>query len=70
MIQLVCIIMSETKTIKYKPPGRTSKGVPTRQVPQIEWNDRDIKAYQDLDLEVPETVGRWENRFLSKVDIS
>jgi hypothetical protein len=31
---------------------------------------RDIKAYQDLDLEVPETVGRWENRFLNMVDVS
>ena len=38
--------------------------------PKIEYNDKDIKAYTDLDLEVPETVGRWEKRFLSKVDIS
>ena len=67
MIQLVCIIMSETeKTIKYKHPGRTSKGVPTRQVPKIEYNNKDVTAYTDLDLEVPETVGRWEKRFLSR----
>ena len=64
--------MSETETnvIKYKQPGRTSKGVKQRQVPDIIYNDRDVKAYQDLDLEVPEHVGRWEKRFLSLVDVS
>jgi hypothetical protein len=51
-------------------PNRTQVGVHTREVPKIEWNDRDIKAYQDLGLEVPETVGRWENRFLNMVDVS
>ena len=44
----------------YKPdsnlhPNRTQVGVQQRQVPDIIWNDRDIKAYQDLGLEVPET---------------
>ena len=57
---------TETKTIKYKHPNRTQVGVRTREVPKIEYNDKDVTAYTDLDLEVPETVGRWEKRFLSK----
>ena len=61
---------TETKTISYKHPGRTKKGIQTRQIPKIEYNDRDVQAYLDLDLEVPETVGMWEKRFLSMVDIS
>jgi hypothetical protein len=62
--------MSENNIIKSRNPNRTQVGVPQRQIPKIEYNDKDIKAYEDLDLEVPETVGRWEKRFLSKVDIS
>jgi hypothetical protein len=59
----------------YKPdsklhPNRTQVGVAQREVPKIEYNDKDVTAYTDLGLEVPETVGRWENRFLSTVDIS
>ena len=45
---------TEEKTISYKHPGRTSKGVKQRQVPNIEYNNLDEKAYSDLDLEVPE----------------
>ena len=51
-------------------PNRTQVRVHTREVPKIEYNDKDVKAYEDLNLEVPDTVGRWERRFLSKVDIS
>jgi hypothetical protein len=51
-------------------PTRTSKGVRQRQIPKIEYNDKDVKAYQDLDLEVPDHVGMWERRFLERVDIS
>ena len=63
--------MSETNVIKSNPhPTRTSKGLPQRQEPKIEYNDRDVTAYTDLGLELPETVGRWEKRFLSMVDVS
>ena len=59
----------------YKPdsnlhPNRTQVGVQQRQVPDIIWNDRDIKAYQDLGLEVPEHLCMFEKRFLSLVDVS
>ena len=58
---------TETKTIKYKHPNITTGGVPRKSQRlniMIE-----MLAYPDLDLEVPETVGRWENRFLESVDI-
>lgn len=62
---------TETNTIKYNPyPNRTTKGAPQRQIPKIEYNQRDISAYTDIGLEVPEHLGMWENRFLSKVDVS
>ena len=51
-------------------PTRTQVGVHTREEPKIIWNDKSIKAYLDLDLEVPETLCMFEKRFLSKVDIS
>ena len=59
----------------YKPnsnlhPNRTQVGVHTRKVPKIEYNNLNEKAYSDIGLEVPETVGQWEKRFLERVDIS
>jgi hypothetical protein len=51
-------------------PNRTQVRVHTREVPKIEYNDKDVTAYTNLGLEIPETVGRWENRFLSRVDVS
>ena len=51
-------------------PQNISKIKETKQSPKIEWNDKSVTAYTDLGLEVPETVCRWERRFLSKVDIS
>lgn len=60
-----CIIM-----VDKLHPTRTQVGVHTREEPKIIWNDKSIKAYQDLDLEVPETLCMFEKRFLSKVDIS
>jgi hypothetical protein len=66
--------MSETKT-EYKQekpfPNRTTKGVQERKAPEnFEYNNLDVKAYKDIDIEVPEHVGRWERRFLLQVDIS
>ena len=49
---------TETKTIKYKHPNRTQVGVRTREVPKIEYNDKDVNAYNDLDLEV--TGDSWQ----------
>ena len=49
-------------------PQNISKIKEPKKLPEIEWNDKNITAYTDLGLEVPETVGRWERRFLSKVD--
>ena len=51
-------------------PQNISKIKEPKKLPEIEWNDKNITAYTDLGLEVPETVGRWERRFLSKVDVS
>ena len=51
-------------------PNNISKAQVTKKQPQIEWNDKSVTAYTDLGLEVPETVCRWEQRFLSKVDVS
>ena len=65
--------MSETtNVIKSNPyPNRTTKGVKQRKEPKgFEWNDLSIQAYKDIDIEVPEHVGRWEKLFLSKVDVS
>jgi hypothetical protein len=68
--------MSETETvpkvIQSNPyPNRTTKGVHQRKEPKnFEWNNLSIKAYQDIDIEVPETLCRWEKLFLSKVDVS
>jgi len=58
-------------TMSYRNPTRTTKGVPKRKEPaKFEYNNMDVKAYLDLDLPVPETVGRWERKFLSMVDVS
>jgi hypothetical protein len=51
-------------------PQNISKIKEIKKEPNMEWNDRSIKAYTDLELEVPETVGRWEKRFLATVDVS
>ena len=51
-------------------PQNISKIKDTKPVPKIEWNDMSVTAYTDLGLEVPETVCRWERRFLSTVDIT
>ena len=51
-------------------PQNISKIKDTKPVPKIEWNDKSVTAYTDLGLEVPETVCRWERRFLSTVDIT
>jgi hypothetical protein len=51
-------------------PQNISKIIEPKKLPEIEWNDRSIKAYTDLGLEVPEHVGRWEKRFLATVDVS
>jgi hypothetical protein len=51
-------------------PQNISKIKEPKKLPDIEWNDRSIKAYTDLGLEVPETVGRWEKRFLATVHVS
>ena len=51
-------------------PQNISKIKEPKKLPEIEWNDKNITAYTDLGLEVPETVGRWERRFLSKVDVT
>ena len=45
-------------------PQNISKIKDTKPVPKIEWNDKSVTAYTDLGLEVPETVCRWERRFL------
>ena len=39
------------ETIKYKNPNITQVGMHKREAPKIEWNDRSIKAYTDLDLD-------------------
>ena len=51
-------------------PKNISKIKETKKLPEIEWNDKNITAYTDLDLEVPDTVGRFEKRFLSQVDVT
>ena len=51
-------------------PNRTTKGVHTRKEPKIEWNDLSIKAYQDIGIEVPESLCMFEQRFLNRVDVS
>ena len=51
-------------------PKNISKVKETKKLPEIEWNDKNITAYTDLDLEVPDTVGRFEKRFLSQVDVT
>ena len=51
-------------------PQNISKIKDTKPVPKIEWNDKSVTAYTDLGLEVPETVCRWERKFLSTVDIT
>ena len=51
-------------------PQNISKIKDTKPIPKIEWNDKSVTAYTDLGLEVPETVCRWERRFLSTVDIT
>jgi hypothetical protein len=69
-------VETETKTkTDYKHekpfPNRTTKGVHIRKEPaNFEYNNMDVQAYNDIDIEVPEHVGRWERRFLSKVDVS
>ena len=63
--------MSETKTITSRNPTRTTKGIPTRKEPKgFEWNNLSIKAYQDIDMEVPGNLCQFEKRFLSMVDVS
>jgi hypothetical protein len=49
-------------------PINISKIKDPKKEPDIVWNNKSITAYTDLGLEVPEHVGRWEKRFLSKVD--
>ena len=51
-------------------PRNVSKIKETKKQPDIEWNDKNITAYTDLGLEVPENVNMFERRFLSQVDIS
>ena len=51
-------------------PQNISKIKDTKPVTKIEWNDKNVTAYTDLGLEVPETVCRWEKRFLSTVDVT
>jgi hypothetical protein len=55
-------------------PYRTTKGVQEQGKKKIPndfvWNVRDIKAYTDLGLTPPERLGRFEKRFLSRVDVS
>jgi hypothetical protein len=62
--------MSEN-TISYKHPTRTTKGVHIRKAPEgFEYNSRSVKAYKDIDIEVPENVQMFERRFLARVDVS
>lgn len=62
--------MSETKTITSRNPNRTTEKLPKKPVPDIEWNDKSIKAYTDLGLEPPERLGMFEKGFLSTVDLN
>jgi hypothetical protein len=34
------------------------------------WNNRDVTAYTNLDLRPPERLNMFQNRFLSRVDVS
>ena len=52
------------------PPNRTTKGISKKKpITDFIWNDNDIKAYEELGLEVPYRLGLYERRFLSQVDI-
>ena len=51
-------------------PSNISKIKETKKEPDIEWNNKNITAYTDLGLEVPENVNMFEKRFLAQVDIS
>ena len=42
----------------------------TKKEPDIEWNNKNITAYTDLGLEIPENVNMFERRFLAQVDIT
>jgi hypothetical protein len=57
-----------TRTIKSNPyPNRTTKGVHNRKAPKnFEWNDLNIKAYKDIDIEVPEHIAGQRRDFLLK----
>lgn len=37
--------------------------------PEMIWNDKDIKAYTDLELQAPDNVCQFELDFLNKVDV-
>jgi hypothetical protein len=62
---------TETNTISYRNPTRTTKGVNQRKEPtNFEWNNKDVTAYTDLDLLPPERLNMFQRRFLSKVDVT
>ena len=51
-------------------PKNISKIKETKKEPDIEWNNKNITAYTDLGLDVPENVNMFERRFLSMADVT
>ena len=51
-------------------PKNISKIKETKKEPDIEWNNKNITAYSDLGLEVPENVNMFERRFLAQADVT
>lgn len=63
--------MSETtNVIKSRNPNRTTEKLPKKPIPDIEWNDKSIKAFTDIGLEPPEHLGQFMRTFLATVDVS
>ena len=46
-------------------PNRSTTTIPQKPVPEIEWNQKDIKAYQDIGLQAPSDTCMFQKRFLS-----
>ena len=63
--------MTDDNKTKYpnQHPNRSTTTIPQKPVPEIEWNQNDIKAYQDIGLQVPSDTCMFQKRFLSLVDV-
>jgi hypothetical protein len=59
------VLSSKNSRISRKKPEIMQK-----PKPDIIWNDKDIQAYKDIEVDVPTSLLKWELNFLNNVDIS